>query len=1042
MLLILALATSVSVLTTISLAAIATNLRVGGGGVYFLISRTLGPAFGGAIGIVLYLAMSVSIAFYTIGLGEAVAAALGLDDPAAPRAIAAVAIVALLGLAWLGADIATRLQYVVMVALVVAIVAYFVGVGDDLEFGRLSEGFTAPEGGDTFWVSFALFFPAVTGFTQGVAMSGDLATPSRSISRGTFAAIGVSTVIYLLVIVSFVMAVPLDVLRDDTSIMRSLAPAPWLIDIGVIAATLSSAIASMLGAPRTLQRLAADRLIRPLEPFAVGAGPASNPRRGVALSAGIALFTVALGDLDVVAPVISMFFLASYGLINYATYSEARAGSTSFRPRFRFFDWRLSLLGTLGCLGAILAIDPLAGALAAVALFALFRYLSRTVQQVRWADSTRGFHTSEVRTHLAQMGPHGDPGRDWRPCTVAFAPRDPDRRARLATLATWFEGNAGFTTVTRVVTGRGPMVRKRAARVELELQRELAARPDTIYGRVIVGETREDGVAAMLQAHGIGALRANLALFSWYHADDPARPNAATTAAMVQTAIRFGCSVGIAHTPDGAWETPAERHRGADRGVVARRSHRPTVDAPRLDVHSDADLERDDRDLGVGRRVLLARRLRRSPIGSLRWSTTRAFLPSSRARRRRRTSPPRSPGPTWFSRRCDCVTATCWVPARSAWTNCCRRSTVSPSSPMPHRRSRSTCSPTMPTRRPSPPRTTGPPSCRHAPRSSATAPDDCRSAPRSNGSNTPARATVRRRGGKRPSRRPVRAQRTYLDPPRPRRGGMADRARDRPDRSHRRGRSRAVGPQRRRLSPRAAGALRRRRSGRPGCDGTQRSGDRPECATSVRRSIGRCFEGYASSTTRSSSRTRSSYSMLAAMRSASPSKSSRAIILKTTEVSAVSGRQENKMAIVLPVRGKPSRMKAVVAGPALLVELLGLHQWVLARGHERIVVIAILHLVGGGCHPTVLLHALGRQVGAVLDTEGPGVNGRQVGRVEEVVAQLTRAGGGPPGFVPGTIEAGIVPLREVREVADGFGRCQPDQAVALLHAGGSLETGT
>lgn len=554
MLAILGLATAVTVLTTISLAAIATNLRVGGGGVYFLISRTLGPAYGGAIGIVLYLAMSVSIAFYTIGLGEAVAAVVGFDDPAAPRAIAAVTIVALLGLAWLGADIATRLQYIVMVALAIAIVAYLIGVGDQLEFGRLSDGFAAPDGGDTFWVAFALFFPAVTGFTQGVAMSGDLATPSKSISRGTFAAIAVSTVVYLLVIVSFVMAVPLADLREDTAIMRTLAPAPWLIDVGVVAATLSSAIASMMGAPRTLQRLAADRLVRPLEPFAVGAGPASNPRRGAALSAAIALGTVALGDLDVVAPIISMFFLASYGMINYATYSEARAGSTSFRPRFRFFDWRLSLLGTLGCLGAILAIDPLAGALAGLALFTLVRYLNRSVQQVRWADSTRGFHASEVRSHLARMGPHGDQGRDWRPCTVAFAPRDPERRARLATVATWFEGNAGFTTVARIVAGRGPMVRKRAARVELELQRELAARPDTAYGRVIVGETREDGVAAMLQAHGIGALRPNLALFSWYHADDPARPNAATTAAMVQTAIRFGCSVGIANTPDRAWE--------------------------------------------------------------------------------------------------------------------------------------------------------------------------------------------------------------------------------------------------------------------------------------------------------------------------------------------------------------------------------------------------------------------------------------------------------------------------------------------------------
>ena len=553
MLLILALSTAVSVLTTISLAAIATNLRVGGGGVYFLISRTLGPAFGGSIGIVLYLAMSVSVAFYTIGLGEAVASAIGSDNESLPQLIAAVTIIGLLGLAWLGADVATRLQYVVLGCLVVAIGAYFVGVFDDLDPGLASENMWTPPGGGSFWVSFAIFFPAVTGFTQGVAMSGDLDTPSRSISVGTFGAIGVSTIVYVVFIVTIAMTVPLAELEQDTTIMRRLALTPWLIDVGVIAATLSSAISSIMGAPRTLQRLAADRLIKPLEPFAVGAGPADNPRRGAVLTAVIALITVALGDLDVVAPIISMFFLASYGMLNYATYSEARAASTSFRPRFRFFDWRLSLAGTVACLGVILAIDPIAGALAGVAVFVLYRYLRKSATAVRWADSTRGFHTSEVRSHLQLMGVNSDPGRDWRPCTVAFAPRDPARRARLATAASWLEGGAGFTTVARIIPGKGAVVRKQALRVESELQRELTNGNGAMYGRVIVSETLEDGVASMIQAHGIGALRANLALFGWYDLQDPARPNAQTYGTMLQTSIRYGCNVAIMHSTNESW---------------------------------------------------------------------------------------------------------------------------------------------------------------------------------------------------------------------------------------------------------------------------------------------------------------------------------------------------------------------------------------------------------------------------------------------------------------------------------------------------------
>ena len=137
--------------------------------------------------------------------------------------------------------------------------------------------------------------------------------------------------------------------------MKRTAWVGFLIDAGVLSATISSAMASFLGAPRILQSLAADRIFPLLGPFAKGSGPTSNPRRGVVLSAGIAYATVAYGQLNLIAPVVSMFFLISYGLLNYATYFEARTQSPSFRPRFRYFNKWLSLAGALACLGAMLA---------------------------------------------------------------------------------------------------------------------------------------------------------------------------------------------------------------------------------------------------------------------------------------------------------------------------------------------------------------------------------------------------------------------------------------------------------------------------------------------------------------------------------------------------------------------------------------------------------------------------------------------------------------------------------------------------------------
>ena len=194
-LLILALANGISVLTSFFLSAIATNLRVKGGGDYYLISRTRGLQFGGSIGIVLYLAQSVSIAFYCIGFGEVVAELVGSPMAHMTQIIAAAAVAFLFIFAWLGADWATRFQYVVMAILGAALATFFVGGIGRWDGTLLAANWSAPTNGPGFWVIFAIFFPAVTGFTQGVSMSGDLKDPGRSLPLGTFAAVGLSIVV-------------------------------------------------------------------------------------------------------------------------------------------------------------------------------------------------------------------------------------------------------------------------------------------------------------------------------------------------------------------------------------------------------------------------------------------------------------------------------------------------------------------------------------------------------------------------------------------------------------------------------------------------------------------------------------------------------------------------------------------------------------------------------------------------------------------------------------------------------------------------------
>jgi len=553
-LVILVLATSVSVLTSISLAVVATNMRVGGGGEYYLISRTLGVEFGGAVGLVLYLAISVSIAFYAIGFAEAAVVATGSSSTLWIRLVAAAVVLALALIGFVGADLATRLQYIVMVLLVLALGSFFLGASGDFDGGQFRNNLAGGADSVGFWEAFAIFFPAVTGFSQGVAMSGDLKDPGRSITRGTFAAVGLSTVVYLSVIILLAGTTSARTLVDDTTtIMGDLSLAGWTMLAGVLAATLSSALASTLGAPRVLQRLGEDRILPRLETFAVGAGPANNPRRALAVSVVIALATVVAGDLNLIAPIISMFFLASYGMINYATYFEFRAGSTSFRPRFRWGDHRASLAGTVLCGGAIIAINPLAGALAAVVLLALYTYLRNRDAPDRWVDSSGAHHFTRARSHLRALADAPSTPRDWRPCILAFVPRDPDNRQRMLTVASWLEGDSGYLTAVRLLDGAGPQHRRQSREVQADLAGELSVIAPGAFARVLAVGDAEAGVQTLLQAHGIGRVRPNLTVFGVRDLRGSEIDRVAY-GSMLQTCVRFGTNVAVVNVRSDAWK--------------------------------------------------------------------------------------------------------------------------------------------------------------------------------------------------------------------------------------------------------------------------------------------------------------------------------------------------------------------------------------------------------------------------------------------------------------------------------------------------------
>jgi amino acid transporter len=559
-LVIIALANLISVLTGLSIAGIATNFKVKAGGDYYVISRTLGLGFGGSIGFIQFLAQSISIGFYCIGFAEVVVAMVPDAAPWVTQTIAAGAVLCLFVLAWLGTDWATRFQYVVMALIFIALAAFAVGGAGQWSNAQLLENLAEPPSHVPFWVAFAVFFPAVTGFTQGVSMSGDLANPSRSIPVGTLSAIGLSIVVYFGAAVVLAACLPNVMLAHDYTAMKTVATYAPLIDAGVMAATLSSALASFLGGPRILQALAADKVFPFLSPFASGSGKTNNPRRAVALSGIVALATIALGSLNLIASIVAMFFLISYGLLNYATFYEARSASPSFRPTFRWFDHRLSLAGAVACLGAMLAIDLVSGITAVAVVLAIFQYLRFRAVPARWADSRRSYHLHQVREHLLAAAREPEHPRDWRPNLLVFSD-DPQRRERILRFAAWIEGDAGLTTVVRVLEGTGPAALKAREEAADALAKELRGYGVPAFPLVLSVKDLQSAIPPLVQSAGVGPVRINTAVANWISGEHGLATSLswAHFSENLLTAFRLGCNLLILDADGKEWDELAQR---------------------------------------------------------------------------------------------------------------------------------------------------------------------------------------------------------------------------------------------------------------------------------------------------------------------------------------------------------------------------------------------------------------------------------------------------------------------------------------------------
>ena len=516
----------VTIPTVLAVSEIATNRRVAGGGAYYIISRSFGTSIGGAIGLALYLSQAISIAFYLVAFAEAfepvyewVAATYAVE--ADPRWVSLPCAVLLAVLMLIkGAGLGVRALWIVCAILGASIAAFLLGQAPESIRPDGLHLTARIEGGDAFGLVFATCFPAFTGMIAGLGLSGDLKNPQKSIPLGIIGATLAGMVVYALVAIKLAQSATPEVLAADQFVMAQIALWGPAIYMGLGAAALSSALGSILVAPRTLQALARDNVLpvpklnRLLEK---GWGRAQEPVSATCVSSAIAIAFVVLGDIDFIAHILSMFFMVTYGALCSVSFLEYFAGNPSYRPTFHS-RWYLSLLGAVMCGLMMIQMNVLYAFVAIALMVATYFGLRRTRRGER--DLTAIFQgtmfqlTRRLQISLQKNRTVKSEG-GWRPSIVAVT-RFGERRLGHFDLLRWISHRHGFGHFIQFFQGEYSFTEEIEARMQKGRLIERAEVSGAgIFVDSLICPSFQMALAQTLQMPGISGLPNNCVLLEF-----------------------------------------------------------------------------------------------------------------------------------------------------------------------------------------------------------------------------------------------------------------------------------------------------------------------------------------------------------------------------------------------------------------------------------------------------------------------------------------------------------------------------------------------
>ncbi|MDR2835831.1 MAG: amino acid permease [Bacteroidales bacterium] len=518
----------VTIPTALALSEIATNKRVEGGGEYFVISRSFGLNIGSTIGITLYLAQAISIAFYIIAFTESfsfffdfIYSTFGFNMPRQFISIPSMILLALL-IIKKGANMGLKALYIICGILFLSLLLFFLGSPKVPEFTAETATFNnlGLKNFDKFFIIFAICFPAFTGMTAGVGLSGDLKNPGKSIPIGTIAATIIGMIIYICVALKLSLsASTADLLNNQLVIGQIAIGGAFVVPLGLAAATFSSALGSVLVAPRTLQALSKDKIF-PYEKinnfFIKEREKDGEPINASIFTCALAFIFVCIGDIDAVAQIISMFFLLTYGSLSLISFLHHFGSSPSYRPVFKS-RWWISLIGFVVSVWVMFRINMFYASTAFIVLILIYIYVNSYHKDRRGLESIFINAVSQLNRNLRlffQKRNNNKIFSDWRPSVICVSDSTFLRNNALR-LLNWISYKYGFSTYLHEVVGKYSKENFEKAKFEKQQIMTIIEEKSSIFIDIIISPSRTTSLSQAIQIPGVSGLENNMVLFEF-----------------------------------------------------------------------------------------------------------------------------------------------------------------------------------------------------------------------------------------------------------------------------------------------------------------------------------------------------------------------------------------------------------------------------------------------------------------------------------------------------------------------------------------------